>query len=102
MHTPRPNQVNYARTKHYRAESTISDPNKTVQITGSHWSWWGSTAKSISTHPTQSRFPQHEIDDPATADVNLLRIAAMVQHVVVVAARILERIREDRHRAEVA
>ncbi len=49
-----------------------------------------------------SAFHQDEIDHPAPADVNSLRVAAVAQDVVVVAPGVLKGVREDRHRAEVA
>jgi hypothetical protein len=49
-----------------------------------------------------SRFVQHEIDDPTAANVGLLLVAAMGENVGVFATRILERIRKNRHRVEVA
>src|SRR6187551_1642442 len=49
----------------------------------------------------RSLFTQNEIHHPAPADVRRGRVAAVVQYVLVVAAGILERVREKRHRAEV-
>src|SRR5205814_1771507 len=54
------------------------------------------------TFSVPSRLPENEVNHPAAADVNLVRIAAVVEDVVVVAARVLERVREDRHRPELA
>ena len=48
-----------------------------------------------------STLPQDQIDDPAAADVDLLRVAAVVQDVVAVAPGVLERVGQDRHRREV-
>jgi hypothetical protein len=47
------------------------------------------------------RFPENQIDGPATANVRAGGVAAMVQNHVVVAAGVLKGIRENRHRAEV-
>ena len=49
-----------------------------------------------------SRFVQYEVNHPAPANVNLLRVAAVVQHVVVVATCVLKCVRENRHRGEIA
>ena len=44
---------------------------------------------------------KHQIDNPTPAHVNLLRVAAVVQHIVVAAPGVLKRVTENRHRAEV-
>ena len=46
--------------------------------------------------------PQHAIDDLAAAYVDLVRVAAVVQDRGIFAAGVLQGVREDRHRAEVA
>src|SRR5215207_5730262 len=56
-------------------------------------------ANSITPRP--SLFPQDEIDDPAPTNVRS-RPAAVVQYGRFLAPGVLERVREDRHRAEVA
>src|SRR5688500_3464410 len=48
-----------------------------------------------------SRLAENEINHPAPADVYLLRVAAVRQHVAAVAPRALQRVGQDRHRAEV-
>src|SRR5437870_5229690 len=48
-----------------------------------------------------STLPEYQIDDPAAANVDLLRVAAMSQHIVAVAPGVLQRVRQDRHRREV-
>lgn len=47
-----------------------------------------------------SLLAEHQIDDPAAANVNLLLVAAMVEDVDVVAPGVLERVFQDRRRAE--
>src|SRR5262245_53900998 len=49
-----------------------------------------------------SFLPQHEVNHPAAANVNLLGIAAVVEHLVIVAASVLKCIRENRHGAELS
>ena len=52
-------------------------------------------AAALKRHAVRAlRFTQHEIDDPAPADVRP-RPAAVIEDAVVVAARVLERVRED-------
>src|SRR5437660_4357321 len=45
---------------------------------------------------------QHQINRPAASDVNLLRVAAVREDIVAVAAGVLQRVRQNRHRAELA
>jgi hypothetical protein len=45
---------------------------------------------------------EYQIYHPAAANVLLLRIAAVVENVVMVAARILDRVGQNGHRGEVA
>ena len=49
---------------------------------------------------TSSSFPRTRSSDPAPADVRGVRVAEVVQDVVVVAAGVLERVRQDRHRTK--
>lgn len=58
--------------------------------------------RKVGLDPRYLSFAQDEIHDPATPHVNLLRIATVIQHVVVIAIRILKGIREDGHGAEVS
>src|SRR4051794_39286172 len=51
---------------------------------------------------TRSGAPKYPIEHPAPADVDAVRAAAVRQHLLVVAPGVLERVREDRHRAELA
>ena len=44
---------------------------------------------------------QDEVHDPAPPDVNLIRVAAVREDLLVLAAGVLERVGEDGHRAEV-
>jgi hypothetical protein len=44
---------------------------------------------------------QYQIDNPTATNV-LIRIATVVQHIVVVASGILESVGKNRHRAEVS
>jgi hypothetical protein len=57
---------------------------------------------SAATKMSPLGLPQHQIDDPTPANVNLLRVAAVVQHIGVVTPGVLERVREDGHGAEVS
>src|SRR5262245_47022055 len=45
----------------------------------------------------RSLFLQHEIDDPAAANMRRVGVAAVIQHVVAVAATLLKRIGQYRH-----
>src|SRR5262245_37065826 len=49
-----------------------------------------------------SRLSQHQVHDPAAADVRLLRIAAVVEDLLVVAPGVLQGVGQNRHRGEVA
>jgi len=49
-----------------------------------------SGSRTVATAP-RSCFAQHQIDDPAAADVNLARVAAVGQHVLIIAAGVLGR-----------
>src|SRR5439155_3798683 len=54
-----------------------------------------------SVRPTLRKTEQ-QIDDPAAADVRGVRVATVIQDVRVLGPGVLDRVGEDRHRAEVA
>src|SRR5262249_42901123 len=58
--------------------------------------------RSWSAPPRSSAFAQHEIDDPAPANMRGSCIAAVVQDIFVLASGVLKGIGQNRHRAEVA